>query len=298
LEIVEQGNLNAISAESNLYDRIVLAQLNDEGVQLIKQKLDEEDPKYSCFCKDSKDAVWFEQRLVVLADPELIKEIFYEAHLSKFSIHPGSTKMYQDLTKNFWWSNMKVDIAKYVLEYDTCHRVKASHLKSASVLQQLTIPLLSDYINLHPLRHRSDSAPDPTSEKIRICNRIPVISAPLHIRQKNMDADVVKILSDPIRSDPLSSLTLWKWGDISMNFIEGLPPTARKKDSIWVIVDRLTKTAHFIQYTPLTSSKIMQNSMWIKLCACTGFPRPLFLIKVLNLWLVSGNNCMNLWEPN
>jgi hypothetical protein len=36
LEIVEQGNLNAIFAESNLYDRIVLAQLNDEGVQLIK----------------------------------------------------------------------------------------------------------------------------------------------------------------------------------------------------------------------------------------------------------------------
>jgi hypothetical protein len=229
LEIVEQGNLNAISAESNLYDRIVLAQLNDEDVQLIKQKLDEEDPKYSCFCKDSKDAVWFEQRLVVLAYPELIKEIFYEAHLSKFSIHPGSTKMYQDLTKNFWWSNMKVDIAKYVLEYDTCHRVKASHLKSASVLQQLTIPLLSDYINLHPLRHRSDSAPDPTSEKIRICNRIPVISTPLHIRQKNMDADVVKILSDPIRSDPLSSLTLWKWGDISMDFIEGFTPDHQKK---------------------------------------------------------------------
>jgi hypothetical protein len=36
LEIVEQENLNAISVESNLYDRIVLAQLNDEGVQLIK----------------------------------------------------------------------------------------------------------------------------------------------------------------------------------------------------------------------------------------------------------------------
>jgi hypothetical protein len=36
LETIEQGNLNAISAESNLYDRIFLAQLNDEGVQLIK----------------------------------------------------------------------------------------------------------------------------------------------------------------------------------------------------------------------------------------------------------------------
>jgi hypothetical protein len=141
LEIVEQGNLNAISAESNLYDRIVLAQLNDEGVQLIKQKLAGEDPKYSCFHKDAKDVVWFEQRLVVPIDPELRKEIFDEAHLSKFSIHPGSTKMYQDLRKNFWWSNMKVDIAKYVAECDTCHRVKANYLKSAGVLQPLTIPL-------------------------------------------------------------------------------------------------------------------------------------------------------------
>jgi hypothetical protein len=60
LEMVEQGNLNAISVESNLYDRIFLAQLNDEGVQLIKQKLAKEDPKYNSLHKDAKDVVWFE----------------------------------------------------------------------------------------------------------------------------------------------------------------------------------------------------------------------------------------------
>jgi hypothetical protein len=60
--------------------------------------------------------VWFEQHLVVPPDPELRKEIFGEAHLYKFSIHPGSTKMYQDLRKNFCWSNIKVEIAKYVAE--------------------------------------------------------------------------------------------------------------------------------------------------------------------------------------
>jgi hypothetical protein len=42
------------------------------------------------------------------------------------------------------------------------------------------------------------------------------------------------------------SVLNWKWDDISMNFIVGLPLTARKFDSIWVIVDRLTKSAHFI----------------------------------------------------
>jgi hypothetical protein len=42
------------------------------------------------------------------------------------------------------------------------------------------------------------------------------------------------------------SIPMWKWDDISMDFIVGLSLTARKKDSIWVIVDILTKTAHFV----------------------------------------------------
>jgi hypothetical protein len=42
------------------------------------------------------------------------------------------------------------------------------------------------------------------------------------------------------------SIPDWKWDDISMNFIMGLPLTDRKFDSIWVIITRLTKSAHFI----------------------------------------------------
>jgi hypothetical protein len=44
----------------------------------------------------------------------------------------------------------------------------------------------------------------------------------------------------------LLSILEWKWDDISMDFIVSLPMTARKFDSIWVIVDRLSKSAHFI----------------------------------------------------
>jgi hypothetical protein len=38
----------------------------------------------------------------------------------------------------------------------------------------------------------------------------------------------------------------WKWDDISMDFIFGFPLNSRKFYSIWVIIDRLTKSAHFI----------------------------------------------------
>ena len=38
----------------------------------------------------------------------------------------------------------------------------------------------------------------------------------------------------------------WKWKDINMDFVIGLPCTRRQNDFIWVIVDRLTKSAQFI----------------------------------------------------
>ena len=47
----------------------------------------------------------------------------------------------------------------------------------------------------------------------------------------------------------------WKWEDISMDFIVGLSLTTQKHDSIWVIIDRLTKTAHFIPVKTTYSTK-------------------------------------------
>ncbi|GJS94131.1 putative reverse transcriptase domain-containing protein [Tanacetum coccineum] len=51
--------------------------------------------------------------------------IMHESHKSKYSIHPGSDKMYQDLKKLYWWPNMKAIIAEYVGKCLTCSRVKA-----------------------------------------------------------------------------------------------------------------------------------------------------------------------------
>ncbi|GJV61045.1 reverse transcriptase domain-containing protein [Tanacetum coccineum] len=105
--------------------------------------------------------------------------IMLESHKSKYSIHPGSDKMYHDLRKLYWWPNMKADIATYVSKCLTCAKVKAEHQKPSGLLQQPKIPV-------------------------------------------------------------------WKWERITMDFITKLPRTPSGYDSIWVIVGRLTKFAHFI----------------------------------------------------
>ncbi|GJU99227.1 putative reverse transcriptase domain-containing protein [Tanacetum coccineum] len=55
--------------------------------------------------------------------------IMHESHKSKYSIHPGSDKMYQDLKKLYWWPNMKVEIATYVIKCLTCAKVKIEYQK-------------------------------------------------------------------------------------------------------------------------------------------------------------------------
>nr|GFB03125.1 putative reverse transcriptase domain-containing protein [Tanacetum cinerariifolium] len=82
--------------------------------------------------------------------------IMHESHKSKYSIHPGSDKMYQDLKKLYWWPNMMAEITTYV--------------------------------------------------------KIPQ----------------------------------WKWENITMDFVTNFPKTAAGQDTIWIIVDRLTKSAHFL----------------------------------------------------
>ncbi|GJW12254.1 putative reverse transcriptase domain-containing protein [Tanacetum coccineum] len=66
--------------------------------------------------------------------------IMHESHKSKYSIHPGSDKMYQDMKKLYWWPNMKADIATYVSKCLTCAKVKAEHQRPSGLLVQPEIP--------------------------------------------------------------------------------------------------------------------------------------------------------------
>ncbi|GJY22670.1 putative reverse transcriptase domain-containing protein [Tanacetum coccineum] len=73
--------------------------------------------------------------------------IMHESHKSKYSIHPGSDKMYQDMKKLYWWPNMKADIATYVSKCLTCARVKAEHQRPSIMFKQKPeIPIGSGYI--------------------------------------------------------------------------------------------------------------------------------------------------------
>ena len=114
--------------------------------------------------------------------PQLIdlrEEILREFHCSRFSLHPGGTKMYQDLYHQYYWSRMKRHVRDFVRRCLTCQQVKAEHQKPAGLFQ------------------------------------------PLEVAE-------------------------WKWENVTMDFVTHLPRTLQRHDAVWVIVDWLTKSAHFL----------------------------------------------------
>ena len=107
---------------------------------VYKIKHDIADGKPSAFTVDREGVVYYENRLVVTRykgrheNLDMTPHVMKAAHDSPLSIHPGSTKMYQDLRQQFWWPNMKQDIARYVSECDVCRRVKGEHQKPSGTL--------------------------------------------------------------------------------------------------------------------------------------------------------------------
>jgi hypothetical protein len=92
--------LQNIMVSCSLESKIIKLQKTDVGVLNIKRKMKEQEIKH--FRIDEKGVLWFKDRLVVPKDRELRNQILDEAHSSKLSIHPGSSKMYQDLKTHFW----------------------------------------------------------------------------------------------------------------------------------------------------------------------------------------------------
>jgi hypothetical protein len=71
----------------------------------------------------------------------------------------------------------------------------------------------------------------------------------------------------------------WKWEEIGMDFITGLPHTSKGYDSIWVIVDGLTKVVHFIQVKTTYKGSQLAEYIWLGLCLYMVYRRRSFWIE-------------------
>ncbi|KAI3695058.1 hypothetical protein L1987_78046 [Smallanthus sonchifolius] len=89
----------------------------------------------------SESIRYFAERIWVPIFGNLRELVMDEAHKSRYSIHPGSDKMYHDLKVLYWWPNMKADIATYVSKCLTCANVKVEYQKPSGLLQQPEIPM-------------------------------------------------------------------------------------------------------------------------------------------------------------
>jgi hypothetical protein len=90
LPILSLFNITLITT---LRDKIIATQKNDEGMDHIKSRMQEGDPKVASFHEDAEGTLWFNERLVVPKKDALKKEILDEAHTLRYSIDPGITKM-------------------------------------------------------------------------------------------------------------------------------------------------------------------------------------------------------------
>jgi hypothetical protein len=114
-----------LEVESTLEQQIREGQLEDVEIKEIRDTM--ERGKAPDFTEDDQGTIWFKNRICVPNVGDLRKTILREAHDLAYSIHPGSTKMYQDLKQRYWWYGMKRDVAAHVALCDTCHKVKAEH---------------------------------------------------------------------------------------------------------------------------------------------------------------------------
>ena len=117
---------------------VLEAQKNDEKISAIVKQI--EDGKETEFEVKEDGVFYYKDWVCVLNDNDLRKAILDEAHSESLDIHPGSTKMYQDLKVSFWWSGMIRDVSEFVTKCLVCPRVKAEHQVPSRLLQPIKIP--------------------------------------------------------------------------------------------------------------------------------------------------------------
>nr|GEU61494.1 putative reverse transcriptase domain-containing protein [Tanacetum cinerariifolium] len=100
---------------------------------------------------------------------DLRNVIMHESHKSKYSIHPGSDKMYQDMKKLYWWPNRKANITTYVSKCLTCAKVKAEHQRPSGLLNALGTSLDMSTTYLSQTDGQSDMTIQTLEDMMRAC---------------------------------------------------------------------------------------------------------------------------------
>ncbi|KAH0781018.1 hypothetical protein KY290_000616 [Solanum tuberosum] len=181
---IDSGVIVQNGAESSLVTTVEENQESDLILLQLKGAVHQH--RVEVFSQGEDGVLRYQGRLCVHKVGELRQQILEEAHNSRYSIHPGATKMYHDLREVFWWNTR--DIAYFVAKCPNCQQVKVEHQRPGGMTQEINIPT-------------------------------------------------------------------WKWEVINMDFITGLPHTRKQNDSIWVIVDRVTKSSRFLAVKTMNSAE-------------------------------------------
>ncbi|GJZ27909.1 putative reverse transcriptase domain-containing protein [Tanacetum coccineum] len=155
--------------------------------------------------------------------------IMHESHKSKYSVHPGSDKMYQDLKKLYWWPNMKAEIATY--ETDSMEKLTRQYLKE--VVSRHGVPVLIIFdrdskFASHFWRSLNKALDEPLAiplDEIQIDDKLYFIEEPVKIidrevkRLNQSRIPIVKLIND---------MNIYKMKmeqfQVNTKFLNSLPP--------------------------------------------------------------------------
>ncbi|XP_070054074.1 uncharacterized protein [Nicotiana tomentosiformis] len=139
LDETEEGGTTADAlAKSYLVAHIKAKQ--DKDPYLVKLKEGVRNKEITALTLGSDRVLKLNDRLCVPDVDGLRKAIMEEAHSSRYSIHPGFTKMYLDMKELYWWKRMKKQVADNVAKCLNCQKVKAEHQRPGGLAQDIEIP--------------------------------------------------------------------------------------------------------------------------------------------------------------
>ncbi|XP_057499379.1 uncharacterized protein LOC130783656 [Actinidia eriantha] len=136
-ESAAHATLFTLVAQPTLLNRVLEAQHSDEEAVSFRTRVTSDEAMDGWTCSPDSGLRYQSRPFVPLA---IHNDVLSEFHHSRLAVHPGGTKMYHDLRRQYWWKGMKRAVADFISTCLTCQQVKAEHQRPAGLLQPLEIP--------------------------------------------------------------------------------------------------------------------------------------------------------------